>query len=129
MTVKVTIIGNATADAEVRVAPKGDLVTSFTLAVNDRVQNDAGEWVDGDKPAFYSISVWPSGGASGAAEAVKKGNRVMVEGTMKIRSYTTKEGVDRTAMEVTASEVALSTRFMGARKTEPRSAALSDAPF
>jgi single-strand DNA-binding protein len=125
MQTRIILVGNTTDAAEVKVAPSGDLVTSFTLAVSDRVKDSSGEWKD--SPAtYYNISVWPSAGAEGAAEAVKKGARVMVDGTLKVRPYTTKEGVDRQSLDVTASEVALSTRWMGSKKNaQPARAAAS----
>lgn len=129
MTAQVMFAGNAVADSEIRWTPKGTAVASFRVAVNERVKNDQGEWVDGDT-TYYNVAAWDSM-AEPVAEQVKKGTKVLVMGRLKARDYETKEGNIRTSLDVKADEVGIST---GYRKAQPQSAAAAatdswDAPF
>lgn len=112
---QVTIMGNATGDAEMRFTPRGASVASFRVAVNERVKNEDGSWGDGDA-TFYSVSAWDSI-ADGVAEQVKKGTRVIVVGKLKSRMYETKEGGERMSIDIRAEEVAVSTGFQKQRIT------------
>lgn len=109
MSINVTIVGNATRDSELRFTAKGEPVASFTVAVNERIRNDDGTWGDGD-PVFYKVSAWGSI-ATPVVEKIMKGTRVIVTGTLKPRSYETKEGQERMSLDVRAREVAISTGF------------------
>lgn len=112
---QVTIMGNATTDAEMRFTPRGASVSSFRVAVNERVKNDDGSWGDGDA-TFYSVSAWDSI-ADGVAEQIKKGTRVIVVGKLKSRTYEAKDGSERMSIDIRAEEVAISTGFQKQRIT------------
>ena len=101
--------GNATADAELRFTGNGKAVAGFTVAVNTRSKDQAGNYVD-DEPLFVRATVWDKP-AEHVAQSVKKGARVIIAGRQKITSYTTQTGEQRTSTEVTAEEVGLSLRF------------------
>ncbi len=110
MTAQVTIIGNLTKDPELRFTPSGDAVASMRVAVNERIK-DGTEWKDGE-PSFYEVKVWRKL-AEQAAESLQKGQRVVVVGKMKIETYTTKDGEQRTSTVITADEIGESIRFRG----------------
>lgn len=111
MTVQVTLIGNATADPELRFTAKGDAQATFTVAVNERVKQ-GDEWVDGE-PTFYRVTAWRKI-AEQAAEHLRKGQRCIIVGKFKPRDYETKDGGKRTSLDVTADEIGLSIRWMDA---------------
>jgi single-strand DNA-binding protein len=106
----ITITGNVTKDVELRYTQSGLAVANLSVAVNDRVFDKASnEWKEGD-PSFYEVAVWKDL-AENVAASVTKGTRVVVVGNLRQRSYEDKEGMTRTAWEVTADEVSLSLRF------------------
>lgn len=108
MSINATIIGNATADAELRFTPQGKAVASFTVAVNERVKNDDGSWGDGDA-TFIRVSVWERL-AEPVAEAVKKGTGVILTGKLKSRTYEDREGVTRMSIDLTADNVGITVK-------------------
>jgi single stranded DNA-binding protein len=85
----VTIVGNLTEDPEVSFTPNGAAVTNFRLAVTARVKDGEG-WRDGDT-SFYRITAW-RGLAEHIGDSLAKGNRVIVLGQLRPRSWETPEG-------------------------------------
>lgn len=133
----ITIIGNLTADPEMRFTQSGRGVTNFTVASTPRTYDkDRSEWVDGD-PMFIGCSLWQQP-AENAAESLTKGMRVIVTGRLKSRSYETREGERRTAFEIDVDEVGPSLRYAiakvtrastsGERQHRPASASRAAAP-
>jgi single-strand DNA-binding protein len=105
-----TIIGNAVADAELRFIQSGQAVASFTVVSSPRAfDKQSGEWRDGD-PLFMRVTAWRAM-AEHTAESIRKGTRVIVTGTLKQRSYETKEGEKRTVVELTAEDIGVSVKF------------------
>jgi len=103
----ITIVGNATDDAELRFTPAGAAVASFTVASTPRAfDKNANEWKDG-QTLFLRCTVWRQQ-AEHVAESVTRGTRVVVNGRLVQRSYETKEGEKRTVYEIQADEVAVS---------------------
>ena len=106
----ITIIGNLTADPELRFTPSGAAVANFTVASTprqfDRTSND---WKDGET-LFMRCSVWRDA-AENVAESLQRGTRVLVSGRLKSRSYETKEGEKRTVIEMDVEEVGPSLRY------------------
>ena len=111
----VTIVGNATADAEMRFTPQGVAVANFTVAHSDRVKNGADQWEDGPT-VFYRVTAWRKL-AEGVAEAIHKGQRVVVVGTLKPREYEGKNGKGL-SLDVTADEVGTSVLFAGSQRQQ-----------
>ena len=88
--VTVTIIGNLTADPELRFTPSGHAVASFTVASTTRMlDKSTNEWKDGDT-IFMRCSVWRQY-AENVAESLGRGMRVIATGRLKQRSYETKK--------------------------------------
>lgn len=95
----VTIVGNICTDVELRYTPQGTPVAQFNVAVNDRSFNsETNKWEDGDA-TFYRVSAWNQIGEH-ASETLAKGMEVIVKGKFTARNYTTREGAERTALEV-----------------------------
>ena len=126
MSASIVIIGNATADAELKQTSGGKQVTSFTVAVNDRVRGDDGNWTDGEA-AFYRISAWDPI-AEGAAEQVKKGTRVIISGKFKPRSFDGNDGATKISLDIRADEIGISTGLKKAKPAAPQDDG-SDIPF
>ena len=84
-----TIIGNLVEDPELRFTNTGTAVTNLRVAVTQRVQHD-GEWRDGDT-SFFKVNVW-RGQAEHLADSLAKGDRVMVTGRLRQRSWETPRG-------------------------------------
>jgi single-strand DNA-binding protein len=100
-----TIVGNLTADPELRFTPSGQAVANFTVASTPRTfDKTRNEWVDGET-LFMRCSVWRDQ-AENVAESLSKGAQVIVVGRLTSRSYETKEGEKRTALELQATHVA-----------------------
>ncbi|MDK8345459.1 single-stranded DNA-binding protein [Brevibacterium sp. UMB1308A] len=107
---EVTLIGNLTADPELRFTPSGKAVANFTVANTPRVfDKQAGQYVDGE-PMFLRCNAWKYL-AENVAETLAKGNRVIVQGKLKSRSFEDKEGNKRTVFEVDVTEVGPSLKF------------------
>jgi single-strand DNA-binding protein len=102
-----TIVGNATSDAELRFAPSGVAVAAFTVAVTPRVKR-GDEWSDGDT-TFFRCTAWREM-AEQVAETVTRGMRLIVHGRFKTRQYE-KDGQARTSIEIDVEEVGPSLRY------------------
>jgi len=100
---KAMIIGNLGADPEMRYTPNGRPVTQFNVAVNQSSKNQqTGEWVE--ETDWFRVSVWGDR-AERAAENLRKGNRVFVEGRFKTREFEGKDGEKRTSLDVISDNV------------------------
>ena len=110
----VTIIGNLTADPELRFTPAGAAVANFTVASTPkRFDKQSGEWKDGDA-LFLRCNIWRQP-AENAAETLTRGMRVIVTGRLRQRSFETREGEKRTVVELEADEVGPSLRYATAK--------------
>ena len=96
---KVILIGNLTADPEVKQTQSGLSVVSFTIAVNRRVSKDAEQKTD-----FINIVAWRKT-AEFVGQYFKKGKPILVCGAIQTRSYKDKNDNKRIAVEVLADEV------------------------
>ena len=113
----ITVIGNLTADPELRFTPSGAAVANFTVASTPRTfDRQSNEWKDGEA-LFLNCSVWRQA-AENAAESLQRGMRVIVSGRLKARSYETREGEKRTVFEIDVDEVGPSLRYATAKVTK-----------
>jgi single stranded DNA-binding protein len=108
----VSIVGNLTDDPEVTFTPNGAAVCNFRLAVTARIKDGEG-WRDGDT-GFYRITAW-RGLATHIGDSLAKGNRVIVLGQLRARSWETPEGERRSVVEVQAEEAGPSLRWATAK--------------
>ena len=112
----ITVIGNLTADPELRFTPSGSAVANFTIASTPRVYDrQSNEWKDGEA-LFLRASVWKEA-AENVAETLTKGMRVIAQGRLRSRSYDTKEGERRTVMELEIDEIGPSLKYASAKVT------------
>src|SRR3954452_3070485 len=100
---KLMIIGNLGRDPEMRYTPSGRPVTEFRVAVNQSTKNQqTGEW--NEETDWFRVSVWGDR-AERAAEQLRKGNRVFVEGRFRTREYEARDGQKRISLEITADSL------------------------
>jgi single-strand DNA-binding protein len=110
----ITVIGNLTADPELRFTPSGAAVANFTVASTPRTfDRQSGEWKDGEA-LFLRCNIWRQA-AENVAETLTRGSRVIVSGRLKQRSYETREGEKRTVVELEVEEVGPSLRYATAK--------------
>ncbi|MGY2028553.1 single-stranded DNA-binding protein [Nocardia gipuzkoensis] len=110
----ITVIGNLTADPELRFTPAGAAVANFTVASTPRVfDRNSNEWKDGEA-LFLRCNIWREA-AENVAESLTRGSRVIVSGRLKQRSYETREGEKRTVVELEVDEVGPSLRYATAK--------------
>jgi len=119
-----TLVGNVTADPEVRYSQSGKPVVNFTVASNEtRFDRATNEW----KPTgtlYLPCHAWNEF-AENIANTLTKGMRVIVKGNLKQRQYETREGERRTIYELDVLEVGPSLRYATAQVTRN---ARNDAP-
>lgn len=105
-----TIVGNLTADPELRFTPSGAAVASFTVASTPRTfDRNTQQWKDGEV-LFMRCTCWRQAGEN-VAESLTRGARVIVAGRLKQRSYETREGEKRTVVEMDVDEIGPSLRY------------------
>jgi single-strand DNA-binding protein len=110
----ITVVGNLTADPELRFTPSGAAVASFTVASTPRTfDRQTNEWKDGEA-LFLRCSIWRQA-AENVAESLQRGTRVVVSGRLKQRSFETREGEKRTVIEMDVDEIGPSLRYATAK--------------
>ena len=110
----ITVVGNLTADPELRFTQSGAAVASFTVASTPRTfDRQSGEWKDGEA-LFLRCNVWRQV-AENVAESLTRGSRVLVSGRLRQRSFDTKEGEKRTVVELEVDEIGPSLRYATAK--------------
>ena len=110
----ITVVGNLTADPELRFTPPGAAVANFTIASTPRVFNKQTNQHEDGETLFMRCSVWREQ-AENVAESIQKGMRVIATGALKSRSFQTREGDNRTVMELDVQEVGPALRFATAQ--------------
>lgn len=113
----VTIVGNLTADAELRFISSGAAVANFTVASTPRTfDKNSQEWKDG-QALFMRCNIWRQP-AENVAETLTRGMRVIVTGRLVQRSWDDKDGQKHTVMELEVDEVGPSLRYAQAKVTK-----------
>ncbi|QOR47722.1 single-stranded DNA-binding protein [Trueperella pecoris] len=112
----ITVIGNLTADPELKYVGSGTPVASFTVASTPRTLNrNTNEWEDGEA-MFIRCSVWREY-AENVTESLSKGMRVIVQGRLQVRNYQRQDGSQGTSVEMQVDEVGPSLRYATAQVT------------
>jgi single-strand DNA-binding protein len=107
---KVIIVGNLGADPETRYLPSGDAVTSIRVATTDRYKDkQTGEMRESTE--WHSISFFAKL-AEIAGQYLRKGSQVYVEGSLRTRKYTDKNGVEKYATDIRADSM----QMLGSRQ-------------
>lgn len=116
----ITVIGNLTADPELRTIGSGASVASFTIASTPRTFNrQSGQWEDG-QALFMRCSAWREL-ADHCAQSLTKGMRVIARGRLQQRSYQANDGTNRTVVEMQVDEIGPSLRYATAQVTRQSS--------
>ena len=110
MSTQITIVGNITADPELRHTPAGAATVSFTIAVNERRLNRETNQYEDAGATFWKCNAWRAL-AEHLAVSLQKGDHLLVVGTVKDHSFEAKDGERRTIKEIEVEEVGLSLRF------------------
>jgi single-strand DNA-binding protein len=108
-----SIVGNLAADPELRFTNTGTPVANLRVAVTARIQDKDGTWRDGET-SFHTVNVWRDQ-AHNLTDSLGKGDRVMVTGRLRQRSWETPECDKRTVTEIDADEVGASLKFHTAK--------------
>ncbi|MBS1793962.1 MAG: single-stranded DNA-binding protein [Acidobacteria bacterium] len=103
---KITIIGNLGRDPELRYTPQGNAVCDFSVAVNDRKRDKAGEWQD--IVTWFKITLWGKQ-AETASKYLTKGRQIYIEGRLQLEEWTDRDGNNRYTLAVQGSEI----QFLG----------------
>ncbi|MFD3512558.1 single-stranded DNA-binding protein [Streptomyces sp. NPDC058657] len=120
----ITIVGNLTADPELKFTEGGAALAKFTVASTPRSFNkESGQWQDGTS-TFFRCAAWRTL-AEHVAESLAKGTRVVVTGRIRQHDWKTPEGENRSMLAVEVDEIGASLRFVnvtirkddGARRT------------
>ena len=110
----ITIVGNLTADPELRTTSNGSAVANFSIAATPRTfDKQSQQWVDGDA-LFLRCSAWRDL-AQHCASCLAKGMRVIAQGRLQQRSYQAQDGSNRTVMELQVDEIGPSLRYATAQ--------------
>jgi single-strand DNA-binding protein len=109
----ITVVGNLTADPELRFTQSGAAVANFTVASTPRTFDRAsGEWKDGEA-LFLRCNIWRQA-AENVAETLQRGARVIVQGRLKQRTFDSRDGDKRTVIELEVDEIGPSLRHAAA---------------
>ncbi|EEB21918.1 single-strand binding family protein [Bifidobacterium catenulatum DSM 16992 = JCM 1194 = LMG 11043] len=110
----ITIVGNLTADPEVRTTSAGAQVASFTIASTPRSWNRGTNQFEDGQALFLRCSAWRDL-AEHCARSLAKGMRVIAQGRLTQRSYEAKDGTQRTVVELQVDEIGPSLRYATAQ--------------
>jgi single-strand DNA-binding protein len=109
----ITMVGNLTADPELRFLPNGTAMVKFTVASTPRIlDRESGQWKDGD-PLFLTCTGWRDM-AEHIAESLTKGTRVIVSGRLRLSRWENEQGEKRSAYGLDVEEIGPSLRFASA---------------
>ena len=110
----ITVVGNLTADPEMRTTRNGSTVANFSIAATPRVfDKQSNQWVDGDA-LFLRCSAWRDL-ATHCAQSLSKGMRVIAQGRLQQRSYQAQDGFNRTVIELQVDEIGPSLKYATAQ--------------
>ena len=110
----ITIVGNLTADPELRTTRNGGAVANFSIAATPRTfDKQSNQWIDGDA-LFLRCSAWRDL-ATHCAQSLAKGMRVIAQGRLQQRSYQANDGSNRTVIELQVDEIGPSLKYATAQ--------------
>ena len=109
---KVTLIGHLGRDPETRYMTNGDAVCNFSVATNESWKDKNGQ--KQERTEFHNIVLYRHL-AEIAAQYLKKGSLIYLEGKIQSRKYTDRQGIERTAYEIIGNEL----KMLGGRNNQP----------
>lgn len=110
----ITVVGNLTADPEIRTTGSGASVASFTIASTPRTWNRSTNQFEDGQALFMRCSAWRDM-AEHCARSLAKGMRVIAQGRLQQRSYQAQDGSNRTVIELQVDEIGPSLRYATAQ--------------
>jgi single-strand DNA-binding protein len=110
----ITVVGNLTADPEIRTTGSGASVASFTIASTPRTWNRNTNQFEDGQALFMRCSAWRDM-AEHCAQSLAKGMRVIAQGRLQQRSYQAQDGSQRTVFELQVDEIGPSLRYATAQ--------------
>ena len=116
----ITVVGNLTADPEIRTIGSGAAVASFTIASTPRTWNRNSNQFEDGQALFLRCSAWRDM-AEHCAQSLSKGMRVIAQGRLQQRSYQAQDGSQRTVIEMQVDEIGPSLRYATAQVTRQSS--------
>lgn len=120
MTATITVIGNMTADAELRYSQNGLAIASFTVASTEKVfDKQINDWKDG-KTLFMRCTAWREL-AEHVAGSLTKGTRVIVVGKISTNEYEDKDHNKRSSIDLTVDSIGPDLKFATAQVTKASS--------
>lgn len=121
---KVILAGNLTRDPELKEIGGGKKLCKFSMAINKRFKNAAGE--QETRTTFVDVTVWDRQ-AEACVKYLKKGSAAFVDGALELSQWTTEAGEKRNKLEVVATQV----QFLGTKVDAGEGAAPPDVdiPF
>jgi single-strand DNA-binding protein len=99
-----TVVGNI-GEPQLKFTPSGKPVLEFSLAENHSKKNQQGGW-DEDGTTWRRVSIWDKK-AEALAEVLKKGDRVIVTGSERMREYEAKDGTQGKSLEINARDIGI----------------------
>jgi single-strand DNA-binding protein len=108
----ITFIGNLTDDPELRFTQGGAAVATLRVASNRRFNDRSGN--QQEETTYLNVNCWRDL-AENAAESLSKGDRVIIIGRVRVRSYENREGQTVWTTEIEADEIAPSLRWAQAK--------------
>ncbi|MEZ5425546.1 MAG: single-stranded DNA-binding protein [Pyrinomonadaceae bacterium] len=99
---KIIVVGNLGRDPELRYTPQGDAVCDFSVAVNDRKRDKAGEFQE--VVTWFRITLWRRL-AENASKYLTKGKQVYIEGRLQVEEWQDRDGNNRYTLNVTATDM------------------------
>ena len=100
----ITTVGNV-GEPSLKFTPQGKPVLEFSLAENHSKKNPQGGW-DEDGTTWRRVTIWDKK-AETLAEVLKKGDRVIVTGSERLREYTAKDGTQGKSLEINARDIGI----------------------
>lgn len=94
-------VGRVTRDVELRTTANGNSILSFSIAVNDRVQEN-GEWKD--RANYFNCKMFGKR-AEGVSKILTKGAKVAIQGSLRQSKWTDKQGVSRESVDIIVNEI------------------------
>ena len=110
----ITVVGNLTADPEIRTIGSGAAVASFTIASTPRTWNRNSNQFEDGQALFLRCSAWRDM-AEHCAQSLSKGMRVIAQGRLQQRSYQAQDGSNRTVIELQVDEIGPSLKYATAQ--------------
>lgn len=107
MTAQVTVVGNLTAEPEIKTTKTGSSVLKVGVAVNRRWKNKQDEWEE--EVSFFDVNAWGEL-ADNVAASLSKGSKVIITGRLEQQSWENKEGQKQSKVVLVADDIGVSLR-------------------